>query len=90
MYKHKLKMINDIILVLFIIIIIYYYLNNIKNEYFYSPVTSTRNMSYDLRRDPYPPIPKQNFIWNNSSIYPSSYPNYGAAYPYLYKRNLYT
>ena len=30
---------------------------------------NTRNMSYDLRGDPVI-IPKTNFVWNNSSIFP--------------------
>ena len=29
----------------------------------------TRNMSYDIRGDPLV-IPHQNFVWNNSEIYP--------------------
>lgn len=35
--------------------------------YFYIAQTPRRNMSYDLRGDPFR-IPKQTFIWNNSSI----------------------
>jgi hypothetical protein len=37
---------------------------------FWANTRFTRNMSYDLRGDE-PPIPPQEFIWNNSSIVPN-------------------
>ena len=43
---------------------------NIQNCPFWnSRVGQTRNMSYDLRGDPIK-IPKQSFMWNNSTLTP--------------------
>ena len=47
-----------------------YYNYNYTNFPFWNvPLGTTRNMSYDLRGDPII-IPRTNFVWNNSSIYP--------------------
>lgn len=57
------------IIAIIIAIIFFIYIN--ETEFFFLPIAtrSTRNMSYDLRGDPFR-INKRNYIWNNSSYNP--------------------
>ena len=45
------------------------YYNYTNFPFWNMPLGTTRNMSYDLRGDPIV-IPRTDFVWNNSSIFP--------------------
>lgn len=76
-YKNKLSIILKILIFLFIILIINILFNknkegflifNQENAPWFRSSPSTRNMSLDLRCDPY--IKKENYIYNKSTINP--------------------
>ena len=46
-----------------------FYQSFIPMNWYWNSLGTTTNMSYDLRGDPIV-IPKNNFIWNNSSLFP--------------------
>jgi hypothetical protein len=54
-----------IVILIIIIVIVLWFSGSYEN--FYVAETPRRNMSYDLRGDPFR-IPKQQFAWNNSEI----------------------